>query len=121
MMNYTSGAGFTGDPIEATATVAVLVFILVTVWKVYTKAGRPGWAAIIPIYGSYILLKVAKRPGWWLILYLIPLVNIITHLVVSIDVAKAFGKGTAFGVSLLWLFPFIGYPILAFGKATYRA
>lgn len=121
MMNYTSGTGFTGDPVEAVVTVAVLIFILVTVWKVYIKAGRPGWSAIIPIYGSYILLKVAKRPGWWLILYLIPLVNVITHLVVSIDVAKAFGKSAAFGVFLLWFLPFIGYPILAFSDAQYQA
>lgn len=98
----------------------VVVFIIAAMWKVFTKAGQPGWAAIIPFYNLYVLCKVAGRPGWWLVLLILPLVNIIFSIIVSIDVAKAFGKGGAFGFFLLWLFGIIGYPILGFGSTTYQ-
>jgi len=98
---------------------AVVIFEIAALWKVFTKAGRPGWGAIIPIYNLYLMLKVAGRPGWWLILYIIPLVNIIIHIIVSLDIARNFGKGGAFGFFLLWLLSLIGYLILGFGKARY--
>jgi uncharacterized membrane protein YhaH (DUF805 family) len=98
----------------------VVVFLIAATWKVFTKAGKPGWAAIIPFYNTYVLCKIAGRPGWWLVLFIIPLVNIVISIIVAIDVAKAFGKGGAFGFFLLWLLPIIGYPILGFGGATYR-
>ena len=97
---------------------AVVVFMIASVWKVFTKAGQPGWAVLVPIYNAYILLKVAGRPGWWLLLYLVPLVNFVIGIIVAIDIAKAFGKGTGFGVGLAFL-GFIFYPILGFGSATY--
>jgi hypothetical protein len=97
----------------------LVVFVVAAMWKMFAKAGQPGWAAIIPFYNIYVLLKIAGRPGWWLILYIVPLVNIVISIIVSIDVAKAFGKGAAFGVLLLWLFGIIGYPILGFGSARY--
>ncbi|MGW6932833.1 DUF5684 domain-containing protein [Lentzea sp. NPDC054927] len=99
---------------------AFLVFAIVVMWKVFAKAGQPGWAAIIPIYNIYVWLKVAGRPGWWLILMLIPIVNIIMSVIVSIDIAKSFAKDAVFGVVGLWLFSIIGYAILAFGGAQYR-
>jgi len=103
----------------------VIGFILaligvVALWRVFQKASQPGWAAIIPLYNMYVVLKVAGRPGWWLILYLIPLVNVIVHIVVSIDLAKAFGKSAAFGFFGLGLFSVIGYLILGFGDAKYQ-
>lgn len=98
----------------------VAVFMIVALWKVFSKAGRPGWAAIIPIYNTYVLIKVAGRPGWWLVLYIVPIVNVVISIIVSIDVAKSFGKGGAFGFFLLWLLPIIGYPILGFGGDPYR-
>jgi hypothetical protein len=88
-------------------------------WKVLVKAGQPGWGILIPIYSSYLLLKVAGRPGWWLILFFIPLINIIIQLIVSIDIAKNFGKGTGFGLGLFFLSG-IFFPILGFGSAVYR-
>lgn len=93
---------------------------IVSFWKVFEKAHQPGWAAVIPIYNLFVLLKIAGRPGWWLVLYLIPFVNVVVHLVVSLDVAKAFGKSPVFGVFGLWLFSLIGFLILGFGSATYR-
>jgi Family of unknown function (DUF5684) len=98
----------------------VIVLVIVSMWRIFDKAGQPGWAAIIPIYNLYVLLKVAGRPGWWLLLCLIPVVNLLVMLVVDIDVARRFGKTAAFGVGM-WLLFFIFYPILAFGDARYQA
>jgi hypothetical protein len=78
----------------------------------------PGWGAIIPIYNIYLMCKVAGKPGWWALLYLIPCVNLIIALIVSIDVAKNFGKGTGFGLGLA-LLSFIFFPILGFSDARY--
>jgi ABC-type sulfate transport system permease subunit len=96
----------------------VMLFMIASLWKVFTKAGEPGWAAIIPIYNAYILCKIAGKPGWWLILMLIPLVNIIIGILVALDIAKNFSKGAGFGIGLAFL-PFIFYPILGFGGAQY--
>ncbi|NPA39940.1 MAG: signal peptidase I [Thermodesulfobacteria bacterium] len=94
------------------------ILTLIGMWKVFEKANQPGWASMIPIYNTYILIKIAKKPGWWILLYLIPLVNLIIALIVSINVAKNFGKSTAFGLGLTFL-PFIFFPILGFGEAKY--
>lgn len=95
-----------------------MIAIIAGFWKVFTKANQPGWAAIVPFYNIYIMLKIVGRPGWWLILCIIPLVNFIAFIILSIDMAKSFNKGTGFGVGLLFL-GFIFYPILGFGDATY--
>jgi Family of unknown function (DUF5684) len=99
--------------------IAVIALYIAEVWIVFTKAGRPGWAAIIPIYNTYVLMKIAGRPGWWLLLLLIPIVNVVILIIVAIDVAKAFGKGAGFGVGLFFL-PIIFYGILAWGDARYQ-
>ena len=103
------------------ASVFVLIFallILIAVWKVYAKAGQPGWACLVPIYNIYVLLKIIGRPGWWILLYLVPFVSIIISIINALDLAKAFGKNGLFGFFLLWLFP-IGYLILGFGNDKY--
>lgn len=110
----------TYNPMTSFIWLAVAVLMVVSLWKVFTKAGKPGWAAIVPFYNIWVLLEVAGRPGWWLILYLIPLVNIVIAIIVSLDVAKAFGKSGAFGFFGLFLFGFVGYPILAFSNAKYK-
>lgn len=102
------------------AAIIVAVLGIIAIWRVFEKAHQPGWAAIIPIYNTYILLKIVGRPGWWLLLYLIPFVNLIVHIFVSIGLAKAFGKSSAFGIFAIWFFSIIGYFILAFGGATYK-
>jgi len=103
------------------SVVALIVAILViaSMWKLFSKAGQPGWAAIVPLYNYYVLLKVVGRPGWWLILLFIPLVNLIVALIVTYDLAKAFGKGMGYFLGLLFL-GFIFYPMLAFGDAKYQ-
>lgn len=96
----------------------LIVVMIAAMWKIFEKAGQPGWAAIVPIYNLYILLKIAGRPGWWLLLYFVPIVSIIIAIIVAIDIAKRFGKGTGFALGLVFL-PFIFYPILAWGDAQY--
>lgn len=94
------------------------VIALVSMWKVYTKAGKPGWAVLIPIYNLIVLLEIVGRPVWWLILLLIPLVNVVVVVMLAFDLAKSFGKGSGFGLGLVFL-NFIFMMILGFGSATY--
>lgn len=111
-----------GDASSAVVLVvwlAIIVLIIAGMWKVYTKAGQPGWGAIIPIYNTYLLLKIGGRPWWWLLLLLIPIVSLVIFLIVSIDVAKSFGKGLLFGLGLFLLAP-IFYCVLGFGSAQYQ-
>jgi hypothetical protein len=98
----------------------VIVFMIAAMWKVFVKAGHPGWAAIIPIYNWYIMLKIAAKPDWWLILFFIPLVNIVVMILTYIEIARKFGQSDAFAVGMVFL-PFIFWPILGFGRATYTA
>jgi hypothetical protein len=88
-------------------------------WPVFVKAGKPGWGALIPIYNSYLLIKIAGFHGATILLLLIPIVNIVFSIIIAVKVAAAFGKGGAFGFFLLWLLSLIGYLILGFGKARY--
>jgi hypothetical protein len=100
-----------------------LVFAVLQIagtWRVFQKAGRPGWAAIIPFYSAYTYNKVGGKPGWWWILWLVPVVGLVITVIVALGVARNFGKSGAFGFWGLWFFPYIGYPLLGWGAATYR-
>lgn len=97
---------------------ALVVLMVVSSWKIFTKAGQPGWACIVPFYNVYILLKIAGKPGWWLILFLIPVVNLIMAIITYIALAANFGKGAGFAIGMIFL-PFIFFPMLAFGDAEY--
>jgi len=112
-------ADLTGNPVVWIVYAVVVVLGIIAMWRVFTKAGRPGWAAIIPIYNTYTLIKVAGYSGWFLLLLLIPVVNIVILVVISLGVAKNFGKSGVFGFIGLFLFSIIGYLILAFGSAQY--
>ncbi|MFZ5554647.1 MAG: DUF5684 domain-containing protein [Bacteroidota bacterium] len=98
--------------------IALIVFIIASIWKVFVKAGKPGWAAIVPIYNYIVMLEIVKKPIWWIVLLLIPFVNIIMLFIIMIEMAKAFGKSAGFGVGLA-LLGFIFFPILGFGDAQY--
>ncbi len=104
--------------IPAVVGLLCAVLIIASFWKLFVKAGKPGWAAIIPIYNVIVMLEIAGKPIWWIILFLIPCVNIIVSLLVLIALAKSFGKSEVFGIGL-WLLGFIFFPILAFGDARY--
>ena len=95
------------------------LLIIVAMWKVFTKAGQPGWASIIPIYNLYIWCKIVGRPWWWILLMLIPFVNFIVAIILCIDMAKSFGKGAGFGIGLA-LLGIIFWPILGFSSAQYQ-
>ena len=105
----------------------LILLILIGMWKVFVKAGRPGWEAIVPIYNLYILItKIAFRPWWWMLLFLagpIPILGwiavIVASIIISIDVAKNFGKDVVFAIGLALLGP-IFYPILGFGSAKFQ-
>jgi len=98
---------------------AIVVLAIAGMWKVFTKAGKPGWAAIVPIYNLIVLLEIAGKPMWWFILFLVPVVNFIVIIMVSIAVAQRFGKGTGFALGLAFLAP-IFYPVLGFSDARYN-
>jgi Family of unknown function (DUF5684) len=97
----------------------VVVLAIIAYWKIFTKAGEAGWQSIIPIWSTIVLLKIVGRPVWWILLLLIPFVNIVVIIVVMLDLAKSFGKSTAFGIFGLVIFSLIGYFILGFGDAKY--
>jgi len=99
---------------------AIVVLLIAALWRVFTKAGQPGWAAIIPIYNAYVLLQIAGKPGWWLLLFLIPLVNVIMAIITTAALAAKFGKGVGFVIGLI-LLPVVFYPILGFGGAQYNS
>ena len=99
--------------------IAIIVLVIAGFWRTFTKAGEAGWKSIIPIWNLIVLCRIGGKPGWWVILFFIPLVNIVISLIVALEVAKNFGRGNGFGVGL-WLLSFIFYPILGFGSATYQ-
>ena len=114
-----SSQGKPPGPVATIVGLLIALFLIVAMWKVFTKAGHPGWAAIIPIYNCYIWCKIVGRPGWWVILLFIPFVNFIIAIILCIDMAKSFGKGAGFGIGLA-LLGFIFLPILGFGSAQYQ-
>jgi hypothetical protein len=97
---------------------AIMIVFIIGEWKIYEKGGQPGWAALIPFYNIYVLLKLVGRPGWWLLLMFIPLVNLIVAIIVTNDLSKSFGQGVGFTLGLLFLSP-IFILLLGFGDYKY--
>jgi hypothetical protein len=103
----------------------IAAFVIPTVagmWKVFEKAGQPGWAAIVPIYNLVVLFQIAGKPVWWIVFLFIPCVNIVGFVFVIIaemELAKRFGKDPVYGLGLAFL-GFIFWPMLGFGSARYR-
>ncbi|MEN8148517.1 MAG: DUF5684 domain-containing protein [Planctomycetota bacterium] len=98
---------------------AIVVAVIAGGWKMFEKAGKPGWAFIVPIYNLIVLLEITGRPIWWIVLCLIPFVNFIVAIIVMVDLAKSFGKDVLFALGLIFL-GFIFIPILGFGDAKYQ-
>jgi hypothetical protein len=131
--SYNLGGSSTGTTSHIAGGFLVVLFIIaifyiVCLWKIFVKAGKPGWAAIIPLYNLWVLFEVSGKPGWWALsafLGFIPIVGwipiVVLEVIAAIELARRFGKSTVFGVVLLWLLTVIGYPILAFGDAKYSA
>jgi hypothetical protein len=112
-------AANSGSPVALIILLAVLVLGIVAHWKIFTKAGQHGWTSIIPILNFIVLLKIVKRPIWWIVLMLIPIVNIVILVILLVDLAKAFGHGVGFALGLIFL-GFIFALILGFGSSTYQ-
>ena len=106
-------------PFGTLVVIAIIAVMIVAGWKLFTKAGEPGWASLIPIYNIIVYLRIAGKPVWWIILFIIPFVNFIVALFVALGVAKNFGKSTGFGIGL-WLLAPIFLLILAFDDSKYQ-
>jgi len=98
---------------------AMLLLLIAAWWRIFEKAGEPGWAAIVPIYNGLVALKIAGKTMWWILLLLIPVVGIVFGFIVIVSIAKRFGKGVGFALGMIFLFP-IFYPLLAWGEAQYN-
>jgi hypothetical protein len=117
--NISQNGGGGASPLILLIELGLLVVMLAGLWKIFAKAGKPGWAALIPIYNMVVLLEIVGKPIWWILLLLIPCVGFIIGILVAVELAKCFGKGGGFAVGMIFL-PFIFYPILGFGDAQYR-
>lgn len=95
------------------------IVILVAMWKLFAKAGKPGWAAIIPIYNYYVLFDIVYGNGIKFLLLLVPFLNIAVSIGLYIRMAQVYGKSVGFGIGMLF-FPYVCLPILAFGNSAYQ-
>jgi hypothetical protein len=107
-----------GAGVMALVQLALMVLLVVSFWKIFQKAGQPGWAAIVPIYNLIVYLKVVNRPVWWIVLLLIPIVNVVIAIIITHDLSKAFNKGVGWTIGML-LVGVVFYPMLAFGSDAY--
>lgn len=117
--NAGAAAAAGGAGIISIIYLVVIILMIAAMWKVFSKAGRPGWGAIIPFYNVYLYLTIAGKPGWWLILCFVPIVNIVIAILANIGLAQKFGKGGGFAAGLI-LLPIVFLPILGFGSAQYQ-
>ncbi len=128
-----SSSGMSGGLLAVIGIIALVVVIIMiaAMWKIFTKAGEKGWKSLIPFYNSWILAELAGKPGWWglvgllgilnvipLVGFIVAILEIVVFVIIYLNLAKAFGKSTGFGV-LLILLPVIGFPMLGFGSAKY--
>lgn len=99
--------------------IGLYVLWVAGLWMMFAKAGEDGWKAIIPIWNFLVVLKIVGRDWWWILLMLIPVVNVVVWIIVELDLAKSFGRGTGFGIGLI-LLPMIFTCILGFGSDQYK-
>lgn len=125
-VDYSSSSGAAGLTGAIAAFIGVVWIIamgmyvlqIIAMWKIFTKANKPGWASIVPVYNIYTLLQIAEVPTWYLLLLIIPVANIYATFKMYIELAHKFGKDTGFGIGLVLLNP-VFILVLAFGNATY--
>jgi len=118
LLGVASSASSVGGLVFLVVFLAVVAFYIAAGWRIFTKAGRPGWAILIPIYNTIVLLQISGRSGWWILLLCIPVVDIVFLIIVLNDLSKSFGHGAGFTLGLIFLSP-IFYPILGYGKSRY--
>ena len=108
------------SPVSVIVGIVVGLIFLVSEWIIFTKAGKPGWAVIIPIYNIIVMLQIVDKPLWWIILLLIPGVNVIFGIIIVYNLVIKFGQ-PGWHVILAMLFSIVYFPYLAFSKASYSA
>jgi Family of unknown function (DUF5684) len=117
-VNYSYSSAGQISPIWMVCYALFVLLMIASMWKVFAKAGEPGWAAIVPIYNIIVWCKIVGRPAWWIILLFIPCVNFVILIMLCIDLAKSFGKDAGFGIGLV-LLGIVFFPMLGFGSAQY--
>lgn len=106
------------ERLKAGLLLAVILLMIPALWRTFEKAGRPGWAGLVPFYNVYELCAMGGSPGWWVMLMFVPALNILVLLIICHRAARAFGYGV--GMALLMVFlPLVGFPVLGFGPARY--
>lgn len=118
MQSATTGS----SPDSSLIMLIVVILNLVTWfsrWLIFQKAGRPGWYAIVPIYNTIVTLDIVRKPVWWIVLFFFPITIIVGAIMVNLELGKVFGKSGVWSFFLLYLCPFIGYPILAADNSEY--
>jgi cobalamin synthase len=109
-----------GGLINGWFAVILMAATFASMWKVFVKAGEPGWASLVPIYNAIVMLKIAGKPAWWIVLMMIPAVNVVVVFMVMDRIAKSFGGGTGFTLGLMFL-SWVFFLILGFGERRYQA
>jgi len=119
-MSYNSSFDFEGPTVILIIlfSFVLIAFYVFCAWRIFEKAGKPGWASLIPIFNTLVELEIVQRPLWWILLMFIPGVNLVIMVIIIFDLAKVFGKDNGFAFGLLFLTP-IFVPILALGNAVY--
>ncbi len=97
--------------------IPIIVLMVAAMWKLFTKAGKPGWAALVPIYSTIVSLEMVGMPLWWLAIAIF--IGPVYMVFFCINLAKSFGKDTTYALGLIFL-PIIFVPMLAFGKSQYQ-
>ncbi len=97
---------------------AFTVFLIAGIWKMFEKADQPGWGILVPIYNLFLIVRVAGLPGWMFLLLLIPVLNFVAIVIVSLELGKRFSKGVGFTIGLIFL-PAVFYALLGFGSDVY--
>ncbi len=113
-----AGPSLVGLIVPGVIGLLIAVVMILAMWKIYAKAGQPGWAALVPIYNFVVLLQIVNKPVWWIILLFVPVVNFVISIILSLELAKVFGKSGGFAAGLI-LLPVVFYPLLGFGDASY--
>ena len=119
MNDQMTGAEAAMSTVSLVFSLVIVLLILVGMWKIFVKAGQPGWGSLIPIYNFLLLLKIAGRPWWWIMLLFVPILDLIIIVLIFFDIARNFGKGAGFAIGML-LLSFIFIPLLGFGDAEYN-
>jgi len=98
--------------------IGIMALMIISMWKIFVKANKPGWAAIVPFYNSYVMVEIAKKPTWCFGMMFVPLANFVFIIMIINGMVKSFGKSEGFTVGVIFL-PYVFFPILAFGDAKY--